>query len=168
MRCLYLPKALSRRLAIALLKCRLINRKKYELCLIPLEVKEMQICKRVERAEMRRRWFSRVCWWVCKWQRLFGKQFGVTRGFPGGSDGEESVCNVGDLGLIPGWERSLEKGMAAHCRILTWRIPWTEESGRPHSMGLQRVRHDGVTDTLTFSLWCDKNHPPPTLLLWFF
>ena len=32
-----------------LLKCRLINRKKYELCLIPLEVKEMQICKHVER-----------------------------------------------------------------------------------------------------------------------
>ena len=60
----------------------------------------------------------------------------------GGSDDKESVCNVGDLGLIPGWERSLEKGTAAHCRILTWRIPWTEESGRPHSMGLQRVRHD--------------------------
>ena len=25
-------------------------------------------------------------------------------GFPGGSDGKESACNVGDLGLIPGWE----------------------------------------------------------------
>ena len=23
-------------------------------------------------------------------------------GFPGGSDGKESACNVGDLGLIPG------------------------------------------------------------------
>ena len=23
-------------------------------------------------------------------------------GFPGGSDGEESACNAGDLGLIPG------------------------------------------------------------------
>lgn len=49
MKCLYLPKALSRRLAIALLKCRLINRKKYELCSIPLKVKEMGICKQVER-----------------------------------------------------------------------------------------------------------------------
>ena len=28
-------------------------------------------------------------------------------GFPGGSDGEESACNVGELGLIPGLRRSL-------------------------------------------------------------
>ena len=27
-------------------------------------------------------------------------------GFPGGSDGKESFCNVGDLGSIPGWGRS--------------------------------------------------------------
>ena len=26
-------------------------------------------------------------------------------GFPGGSDGKESACNVGDLGLIPGLGR---------------------------------------------------------------
>ena len=31
-------------------------------------------------------------------------------GFPGGSDGKESACNVGDLGLIPGSERSLREG----------------------------------------------------------
>ena len=28
------------------------------------------------------------------------------RGFPGGSDGKESACNVGDLGSIPGLGRS--------------------------------------------------------------
>ena len=27
-------------------------------------------------------------------------------GFPGGSDGKESTCNAGDLGLIPGLGRS--------------------------------------------------------------
>ena len=27
-------------------------------------------------------------------------------GFPGGSDGKESACNIGDLGSIPGLERS--------------------------------------------------------------
>ena len=27
-------------------------------------------------------------------------------GFPGGSDGKESACYAGDLGLIPGSERS--------------------------------------------------------------
>ena len=31
-------------------------------------------------------------------------------GFLGGSDGEESACNVGDLGLIPGLGRSPGEG----------------------------------------------------------
>ena len=30
----------------------------------------------------------------------------VSQGFPGSSDGKESTCNVGDLGSIPGLERS--------------------------------------------------------------
>ena len=30
--------------------------------------------------------------------------------FPGGSDGKESACNVGDLGLIPGLGRSSGEG----------------------------------------------------------
>ena len=39
-------------------------------------------------------------------------------GFLGGSDGKESVCNVGDLGSISGSGRALEKGMATHSSIL--------------------------------------------------
>ena len=35
-------------------------------------------------------------------------------GFPGGSAGKEFSCNTGDLGLIPGMGRSLEKGKATH------------------------------------------------------
>ena len=31
-------------------------------------------------------------------------------GFPGVSDGKESTCNAGDLGLIPELERSLGEG----------------------------------------------------------
>ena len=34
----------------------------------------------------------------------------VTLGFPGGSDSNESGCNVGDLGLIPGLGRSAGEG----------------------------------------------------------
>ena len=34
------------------------------------------------------------------------------------------------------WEDPLEKGMATHSSILAWRIPWTEEFGGLHSMGL--------------------------------
>jgi len=32
------------------------------------------------------------------------------KGFPGGSDGKEIACNVGDLGLILGSERSSGEG----------------------------------------------------------
>ena len=45
--------------------------------------------------------------------------------------------DVRDLGLIPGQEDPLEEGMATHSSILAWRIPWTEEPGRPQSTGLQ-------------------------------
>ena len=41
----------------------------------------------------------------------------------GGSDSKESACNVGELGLIPGLERSPGDGMATHSSILAWRIP---------------------------------------------
>ena len=55
--------------------------------------------------------------------------------FPGGSDGKESACNVGVLGLISGQEDPLEKGMATCSSILAGRIPWTEEPGGLQSMG---------------------------------
>ena len=58
---------------------------------------------------------------------------------PGDSDGKESCCSAGDLGLVPGQEDPLEKGMATHSSILAWRIPWTEEPCRLQSMGSQRV-----------------------------
>ena len=58
-------------------------------------------------------------------------------GFPGGSEGKVSACNVGDLGLILGQEDTLEKEMAIHSSILAWRIPWTEEPGTLYSMGSQ-------------------------------
>ena len=39
-------------------------------------------------------------------------------------------------------EDPLEKAMAMHSNILTWKIPWMEEPNRLQSMGLQRVRDD--------------------------
>ena len=41
-----------------------------------------------------------------------------------------------------GREDPLEEGMAPHSSILAWRIPWTEDSGGPQSMGSHRVGHD--------------------------
>ena len=60
-------------------------------------------------------------------------------GFPG-SDGKESACNAGNLGLIPGLGRSPGEGNSTS--ILARRIPWTEEPGRPQAIGSQRVRQD--------------------------
>ena len=66
-----------------------------------------------------------------------------TIGFPGSSDGKESACNAGDLGLIPGLERSPGEGnsnpLQYSClensmdRGAWWAI---------HSMESQRVRND--------------------------
>ena len=39
-------------------------------------------------------------------------------------------------------EDPLEKKMATHSSILTWKIPWTKEPGGLPSIGLQRVGHD--------------------------
>ena len=62
--------------------------------------------------------------------------------FLGGSDRQESACNAGDPGSIPGSEGPLEKEMAIHSSTLAWKIPWTEEPDRLQSMGSQRVGHD--------------------------
>ena len=36
-----------------------------------------------------------------------------------------------------GWEDTLEKEMATHSSIFTWKIPWIKEPGRLPSMGSQ-------------------------------
>ena len=44
--------------------------------------------------------------------------------------------------IQPSLKLTLEKEMATHSSILTWKTPWTEEPGPLQSMGSQRVRHD--------------------------
>ena len=51
-----------------------------------------------------------------------------------------------------GKEDLLEKEMANLSSILAWRIPGTEKPGRLQSIGSQRMEHDLVTNTLTFTL----------------
>ena len=54
-----------------------------------------------------------------------------------------SAEDMRDDGFDPlGQEDPLEKGLATHSRILSWRIPWTEEPGGLQSMGSHRVGHD--------------------------
>ena len=47
----------------------------------------------------------------------------VVMGFPGDSDGKESVCNVGDLNSIPGLEKSPGGRHDNPLQHLAWRIP---------------------------------------------
>ena len=51
-----------------------------------------------------------------------------------------------------GQEDSLEKEMTTHSSTLAWEIPWTEESGRLQSIGLQRVGHDLACPTITITI----------------
>ena len=62
--------------------------------------------------------------------------------FPGSSNGKASVYNVGDPGLIPGLGRSPGEGNGNPLQYYCLESPWTEEPGRLHSMGSQRVGHD--------------------------
>ena len=64
----------------------------------------------------------------------------VFLGFPGGSAGKESSCNVGDLGSIPGLGKSPGEGKGYLLQYLS-----LEDS--MDCMESQRVRHNWVTFT---------------------
>ena len=70
-------------------------------------------------------------------------------GFPGDSDGKQSACKVGDLGLIPGFYDSMEKGMTTPSSVLAQKIPWTEKAGGLQSYSLWDHKQSDVTERLT-------------------
>ena len=52
---------------------------------------------------------------------------------PGGSDGKESACNVGDPGSIPGLGRSPGEQIGYPLQYSGLEIPWTIPWGREES-----------------------------------
>ena len=71
--------------------------------------------------------------------------------FPGGSGGKASACSAGNLGSIPGLERSPGEGNGNPFSILAWKIPTTEEPGglyspwgRKESDTTERLTHTHV------------------------
>ena len=56
--------------------------------------------------------------------------YGISSGFPGGSDSKASACNVGDPGLIPGLGRTPGEGIGNPRQYLAWKILWIGEPGR--------------------------------------
>ena len=55
-----------------------------------------------------------------------------------------------------GREDPLEACTSAHSSILTWRVPRTEESDGPQSIGSRRVRHDW-SDLAFWQVWGDTS-----------
>ena len=66
----------------------------------------------------------------------------VFLGFPGGSDGKESACSVGDLDLTWAGKISWRRAWQLIPVFLSGESPWTEEPAGLQSIGLQRVGHD--------------------------
>ena len=68
-------------------------------------------------------------------------------GFPGDSAVKKpsAMQEMQEIGWVPGLERSPGGGHGNLLNILAWKIPWTEEPGKPQSMELQRVGH-GLRD----------------------
>ena len=74
-------------------------------------------------------------------QRVEG-YFNVTLGFLCGSDGKESACNVGDLGLILGLGRSPGEGNGNPLQCSCLENFMGGQTGGIQSVGLQRVGYD--------------------------
>ena len=68
---------------------------------------------------------------------------------PGGSDGKESTCNVGDLGLIPELGRSPEGRHGNHSSISAWRIPMDRGAQRAIVHGVAQLDVTVSTRQLT-------------------
>ena len=72
-------------------------------------------------------------------------------GFPGGSDSNESAYNAGDLDSVPGLGRSPGEGNGYPLPIfLPGEFHGQRSLGGLQSMGSQRVRLNGLTNTFTF------------------
>ena len=68
-------------------------------------------------------------------------------GFPGGSDGEESACSVGDLGAIPGLGRSPGGGNGCPLQY-SWASLVTQPVKNPSAMQQIWVQSLGWEDPL--------------------
>ena len=102
---------------------------------------------------------------TCIWQLLV--HFG---GFPGGSDSEESACNVGDPGSTPGLRRSPEEEngnpLLYSClgnlmdRGLASLSPWTPQNSNMSSSYLEREISSGfffLRIFIHFYLYCQES-----------
>ena len=74
-----------------------------------------------------------------------------------------SAYYAGDPGSIHGSGRSSGEENGNPLQYLAWKIPWTEESGRLQSMGLQRAEHDWATSLSFFTYLLNRVFFPQDL-----
>ena len=72
--------------------------------------------------------------------------------FLSGTSGKEFACNAGDLDLIPGSGRYLEKEMAIHSSILAWKNPMDRGA---RGATVHEVTESDTTEQL-------NHHQPPS------
>ena len=81
---------------------------------------------------------------TCFWKSSFEEHHFNWWDFPGDSDGKESACNVGDLGLIPGLGRSPGEGNGNPLQNCCLENSMDRGAlwGSMESMASERVEHD--------------------------
>ena len=97
---------------------------------------------------------------MCKVTSLpFGLRIPKERkqGFPGGSDGEKSACNAGDLGLIPVSGRSAGEGNDNPLRYSFLGNP--RDRGRLTGYSSRRHKESDVTERLSMHTYKENTSP---------
>ena len=94
----------------------------------------------------------------------FKQKYWYLQGFPGGSVGEESACNVGNLALIPGSGRSPRKGNGNPCQYSC--LENSVDTGARRATGHGVAEWDSqaqlsmTLSPFTLPLWCNLGSNP--------
>ena len=78
---------------------------------------------------------------------------GFPRNYADGSDGKESVCNVGDLGLIPGLGRSPGEGNSYPLVVQMVKNPPTMQETWIRSLGWEDPLEEGMATHFNILAW---------------
>ena len=73
-------------------------------------------------------------------------------GFPDGSDGKDSACNVGDLGSVPGLGRSPGEGNGYPLQYSCLENPMDRGVWWATAHGVERITYDLVTKPPTLRI----------------